>query len=303
MFTSSITPSSERINNRRFKDLLTICENIRDEYDMFCGCDNCDELRTLVNSGCSFTAYHGFEPSGQIDLQIVITILNIKTIIRNNGKVIIYIADYFAKLNKKLNGDLSLIKKIGQQYIDYLKHVFDITNDTNEAISFKWAYELINQENSNYWQRVVDISEKFTIQQIKQCSIIMGHSETEFLNLNASQFLYPLIQCADMFELNAHNGGIQICQLGIDQRNINLLARKYAKMACLVPPIILSNTVLPKHKHTIYITDSDNDIIDKVMHTDNLYIYQYITAIQFRWFNKVELKMTILTPFYVGDSI
>ena len=40
--------------------------------------------------------------------------------------------------------------------------------------------------------------------------------------LTASQIFYPCMQCADIFFLKA-----DICQLGMDQRKVNMLAREY----------------------------------------------------------------------------
>jgi tyrosyl-tRNA synthetase len=50
----------------------------------------------------------------------------------------------------------------------------------------------------------------------------MGRSESD--SLQSSQILYPLMQCADIFYLKA-----EICQLGLDQRKVNMLAREIAK--------------------------------------------------------------------------
>jgi tyrosyl-tRNA synthetase len=49
----------------------------------------------------------------------------------------------------------------------------------------------------------------------------MGREESE--KLTASQILYPLMQTADIFYLPA-----DICQLGLDQRKVNMLAREVA---------------------------------------------------------------------------
>ena len=43
----------------------------------------------------------------------------------------------------------------------------------------------------------------------------MGRSEEK---LSGAQILYPLMQCCDIFHLNA-----DICQLGVDQRKVFLL--------------------------------------------------------------------------------
>lgn len=60
----------------------------------------------------------------------------------------------------------------------------------------------------------------------------MGRSESE--QLAASQILYPLMQAADIFYLPAH-----ICQLGMDQRKVNMLAREVAKKVKKPKPVAI----------------------------------------------------------------
>lgn len=69
-----------------------------------------------------------------------------------------------------------------------------------------------------------------TISRIRKSCTIMGRSEDA---LTVAQLLYPLMQCADIFVLN-----VNICQLGMDQRKVNMLARDYATSAKLHKPII-----------------------------------------------------------------
>jgi tryptophanyl-tRNA synthetase len=52
---------------------------------------------------------------------------------------------------------------------------------------------------------------------------IMGRKEG---TLSAAQVLYPLMQGADIFFLEA-----DVCQLGLDQRKVNMLAREYAQIS------------------------------------------------------------------------
>ena len=65
-----------------------------------------------------------------------------------------------------------------------------------------------------------------------RCTQIMGRSETD--KLYASQILYPLMQTADIFYLPA-----DICQLGLDQRKVNMLAREVAKKLNKPKPVAL----------------------------------------------------------------
>ena len=59
-------------------------------------------------------------------------------------------------------------------------------------------------------------------------------------NLTAAQILYPLMQCTDIFLLRA-----DICQLGLDQRKVNMQAREYCSSVGIKhKPIILSHHML-----------------------------------------------------------
>ena len=63
----------------------------------------------------------------------------------------------------------------------------------------------------------------------------MGRSESD--TLSAAQIFYPCMQCTDIFFLKA-----DICQLGMDQRKVNVLAREYCETRKIKKkPIILSH--------------------------------------------------------------
>lgn len=73
--------------------------------------------------------------------------------------------------------------------------------------------------------------------QVNRCCTIMGRKEGE--ELTAAQIFYPSMQCADIFFLKA-----DICQLGMDQRKVNMLAREYCDLAepkIKFKPVILSH--------------------------------------------------------------
>jgi tryptophanyl-tRNA synthetase len=66
----------------------------------------------------------------------------------------------------------------------------------------------------------------------------MGRNDSD--ELTAAQIFYPCMQCADIFFLKA-----DICQLGMDQRKVNVLAREYCTdIKRKNKPIILSHRIL-----------------------------------------------------------
>jgi tyrosyl-tRNA synthetase len=92
-------------------------------------------------------------------------------------------------------------------------------------------------------------------------------------NLTAAQILYPLMQCTDVFFLKA-----DVCQLGVDQRKVNMLAREYCEAAKIKnKPIILSHHMLYGLKagqekmsksdpdSAIFMEDATEDVERKIM--------------------------------------
>ena len=128
------------------------------------------------------------------------------------------------------------IRKVGEYMIEVWKAAgMDMRN-----VEFLWASEEINRNPDAYWMRVLDIARRFNLPRIKRCCSIMGRSESD--DLAASQIFYPCMQCADIFNLKA-----DICQLGMDQRKVNMLAREYCdttKPRIKLKPIILSHPMM-----------------------------------------------------------
>jgi len=274
----------EITTDQKIEKLLRIAEE----------CDGKERLVELITKGEKFTAYNGFEPSGRIHIaQGIITVMNTNDIIACGGKMIIYIADWFAQLNQKMGGDLNKIKDVGLYFIE----VFNSCGINTAGTEFIWASDFIN-DSKTYLQTVLDISTNFTLDRITRCGQIMGRNEKE--KLYASQIFYPCMQTADIFELVP--GGIDICQLGVDQRKVNMLAIEYANKKKLKSPIILSHHMLTSLKgqdvkmsksvlgSAIYMDDTPDEVrrlIKSAYCTDETEknpIYEYIKYIIFRWF-------------------
>ena len=105
-----------------------------------------------------------------------------------------------------------------------------------QNVKFIWASEEINKRSNEYWMRVMDIACKNSIGRIQKCATIMGKKESD--NLKTSQLFYPCMQCADIFFLD-----VDFCQLGIDQRKVNMLAVEYAK-SDKEKPVIVSHGMI-----------------------------------------------------------
>jgi tyrosyl-tRNA synthetase len=177
-----------------------------------------------------------------------------------------WIADYFAQLNNKLGGDLEKIRTVGRYFIE----VWRACGMDMERVEFLWASEEIAKRPTEYWTLVMDIARRNSLARIIRCCQIMGRSESD--ELSAAQILYPCMQCADIFFLRA-----DICQLGMDQRKVNVLAREYCDMRKLPhKPIILSHRMMPGLKQgqekmsksdpesAIFMEDSEIEVNTKI---------------------------------------
>lgn len=187
-------------------------------------------------TGGGFNLYDGFEPSGRMHIaQGVFKAMNVNKCTSNdtNGTFVFWVADWFALMNDKMGGDLDKIKIVGQ----YLIEVWTAAGMDLDHVVFKWASDEITQNAATYWPTMLDVARRFNITRIVKCCQIMGRLEG---SLTAAQILYPLMQCTDVFFLKA-----DICQLGVDQRKVNMLAREYCDAAGIKhKPIILSHHML-----------------------------------------------------------
>ena len=195
-----------------------------------------EELKQLLQqkseNGELIYAYDGFEPSGNIHIaQGLLRTINVNKITKAGIRFKFLVADWHAAANHKFGGDLDVIKKVG----DYFIAVWKACNMDLTKVEFIYASDLV--KNSDYWELVLKIAINSTLNRVKRCTQIMGREDTDALT--ASQILYPLMQCADIFYLPA-----DICQLGLDQRKVNMLAREVASKLDKPKPISLSHHML-----------------------------------------------------------
>lgn len=177
-------------------------------------------------------AYDGFEPSGQMHIaQGILRTININKMIHAGFTFKMYIADWHAYLNNKLGGDLEKIQTTGKYFIEIWKACgMDL-----DHVEFVWASDLVKKEG--YWDLVMRIASETSLKRILRTTQIMGRSEAD--DLSAAQILYPLMQAADIFMLNA-----RVTQLGMDQRKVNMLARQVAEKVGYDKPVVVSNHML-----------------------------------------------------------
>ncbi|MBN1385965.1 tyrosine--tRNA ligase [Candidatus Woesearchaeota archaeon] len=268
-----------------------------------------EDLRKVLEEKKQPIAYDGFEPSGRMHIaQGILRSINTNKMIKAGCKFKFLVADWHGWANNKMGGDLEKIKKVGE----YLIEIWRACGMDLDNVEFVWASDFMNDDN--YWKKVMNIARASTVKRILRCSQIMGRSESEALQ--ASQIFYPCMQCADIFHLD-----VDICQLGLDQRKVNMLAREIGPQLGYWKPVIVSHHMLmglgqPASKNAdateraielkmskskpdtaIFMTDSYDDIKRKMNKaycpekiTENNPIMEYARYVIFEKFKTLDIK-------------
>ncbi len=235
-----------------------------------------EELKSLFETKSRPICYDGMEPSGNIHIaQGVLRAINVNKMLKAGCKFKIWVADWFAWMNNKLEGDMDKIRVSG----NYMVEVWKSTGMDTDNVEFLWAKDVMADEE--YWKKVVNIARGSTVPRILRCAQIMGRTETE--TLTAAQIFYPCMQAADIFQLE-----VDIAQLGMDQRKVNILARELAQKLGYKKPVAVHHHMLmglsepPKNitdptekkiamkmsksnpNSAIFMTDSEQEISKKI---------------------------------------
>ena len=234
IFTETTLKSCEKQPNIYNASKKTVDDRIKILRSVAEECQTEEELSNLVMKKTDFTCYDGFEPSGRMHVaQGLFKAINVNKCVDAGGTFVFWIADWFALMNDKMGGELQRIRLVGKYFVE----VWRASGMKMENVMFKWASEEISKRPREYWKCVLSIARRNTLARITKCCQIMGRKEGR---LSAAQILYPLMQCSDIFFLKA-----DICQLGLDQRKVNMLARDYCEQINRkVKPIILSHHMI-----------------------------------------------------------
>jgi tyrosyl-tRNA synthetase len=242
-------------------DRVKLCLEVGEE------CINEKDLRERLEKKVLPVCYDGFEPSGRMHIaQGILKCINVNKLVDAGCIFVFWVADWFALMNNKLGGDIDKIKTVGRYFVE----IWKAAGMKLHNVKFLWASDEINARSEEYWTRVIDIARRNNINRIKRCATIMGRNEED--DLQVSQLLYPCMQCTDIFFL-----GADICQLGMDQRKVNMLAREYCDDAGIKDkPIILSHHMLGGLKEgqlkmsksdpmsAIFMEDTEEDVKAKI---------------------------------------
>ncbi len=175
-----------------------------------------DDLRALVERSEHPRAYIGFEPSGALTVAHLIPARKILDLAAAGCDVTVFLADWHAWINDKLDGDLSRIAAAGRA----MEATFRALGAGGERVRYRWAHELTGA--SEYWARVVRVARATSLARTRRAMSILGRAEDE-PNLDTAKLFYPAMQAADIFEMQ-----VELAYGGLDQRRAHVLAREVA---------------------------------------------------------------------------
>jgi len=190
------------------------------------------DLRQLLETEEHPIAYDGWEPSGLVHLGTgVICAYKIKDFVEAGIRYKAYLSTWHAWLNNKLGGDLELIRKSA----DLFRHSWIALGVPPDKVEFVYSDKLY--DDLDYWATVVRVSKNLTIARTRRTLEIAGRKETEARMV--SDFLYTPMQVADIFHMQ-----VKICQLGIDQRKANVVARELGERLGFWKPVCVHHSLL-----------------------------------------------------------
>jgi tyrosyl-tRNA synthetase len=190
------------------------------------------ELRTLLETKSHPTAYDGFEPSGLAHLPFgVLRPLLVEDMLKAGVRMKLWIADWFAWVNNKMGGDLEKIQEVGRYFVEVWRAAgVDMTK-----VEVLWTSDAAR--NEEYWKKVVTVAQNSTLARAQRALTIAGRTTKE--SVQTAQLFYPMMQVADIFWLD-----VDICQLGLDQRRANILAREIADKMKWKKPVAVHHHML-----------------------------------------------------------
>ncbi|MBI2499360.1 tyrosine--tRNA ligase [Candidatus Woesearchaeota archaeon] len=191
-----------------------------------------EELVKLFETNSKPVAYDGFEPSGIAPIHFgLLRATNLKNMLKAGVKFKLWLADYFAFINNKLGGDLENIQTAGKYFVEVWKACgIDISK-----VEVLWANK--EMDSIKYWDGVLRIAREVSLNRTKKSLTIAGRKENDVIS--TAQLFYPSMQVNDIFHLN-----VDICQLGMDQRRANMLARDVSEKLKWRKPIAVHHHII-----------------------------------------------------------
>jgi tyrosyl-tRNA synthetase len=198
-----------------------------------------EKLREYVEEGIKLNHYIGFEISGFVHLGTGLLCMQKVADFQEVGvETNIFLADYHSWINKKLGGDLSLIRRVAGGYFkEALKLSLKIVGGDPEKVNFILGSQLYERLGLEYLEDIIKVSMKMTLSRAKRSISIMGRKKGE--NVSFAQLLYVPMQVADLYGLK-----VNLAHGGIDQRKAHVIALEVWKEFGY-EPVVVHHSMLP----------------------------------------------------------
>lgn len=191
-----------------------------------------ENLRNLLETEDHPIAYNGWEPSGLVHLGTgVICAYKMKDLVEAGLNFKAYLSTWHAWLNNKLCGDLKLIRKAA----DLFKYSWIALGVPEDKVEFIYSDELY--DDLDYWAKTITVAKNLTIARTTRTLEIAGRKEIDAKYV--SDYLYTPMQVADIFHLE-----VKVCQLGLDQRKANVVAREIGEKMGFWKPVCVHHHLL-----------------------------------------------------------
>ena len=172
-------------------------------------------LRRLLETNDRPVHYIGLEISGMPHLgTIFVNGKKINDFAAAGVKTNILLSDWHTFANNKLGGDWDKIKKLAGFY----RKIFNIVCPKANVVLGSDLYA----DNDEFWKLTMKFAARTTMARATRTLIIAGRSEKD--TLHVSQYMYPIMQAADISALD-----VDIPHAGMDQRKVNMLALELFK--------------------------------------------------------------------------
>jgi len=238
-----------------------------------------EELLEAFRGGRKLKGYLGFEPSGIFHIGWLVWAYKFRDLVDAGVEMYLLAATWHAWINDKLGGDMELIRAAA----NHVFKVLEVIGVNLARTKFVYAEELVSRVE--YWEKVLRIAKSSTLQRVRRALTIMGRRADE-AEMDISKLIYPLMQVADIFELD-----LDIALGGIDQRKAHMLARDVAEKLGFKKPIAIHTQLIPslsgtgrmdlkgldidelaaetkmsksKPESAIFVTDTDEEIARKI---------------------------------------
>lgn len=162
-------------------------------------------------------AYQGFEPSGVPHLgTCLLWARKLNDLVDLGIETTLLLADWHAKVNDKLGGDLERIQDSGKLIMKSFRAM-----GLSEKVKFRWTSDMVS--DPDYWSTLLSVAKASNLARIRRALPIMGRTE-EDAEKDFSKYIYPLMQVTDIFYMD-----LDFALGGMDQRHAHMLARDVAE--------------------------------------------------------------------------